>query len=42
MAKQKFVLYYNLHEQQTPNPDAQLPALDPPLDEHSSLRLNRN
>ena len=29
---------FNLHVQQTPKPEAQLPSLDPPFDEHSSLQ----
>ena len=30
----------NLQVQQTPNPEAQLPSLVPPFDEHSSLNQN--
>ena len=30
----------SLQVQQTPNPDAHDPILDPPLDEHSSLKNN--
>ena len=32
----------NLQTQQTPNPEAQLPSLVPPFDEHSSLKFQNN
>ena len=33
--------YENLQVQQTPNPLAQVPALVPPLAEHSSLKMKK-
>ena len=35
-------LFINLHVQHTPNPEAQEPALSPPLLEHSSLKSFSN
>ena len=37
-----FHLEINSQVQHTPNPEAQLPSLVPPFDEHSSLKFQNN